>query len=80
MIPLILGLVGGYVVAEAYKWYTSNYEKARWQNFVKMHHGEAGAILTAAGIVSKSPGLIGSGIGLMFHDRKDANRWFRGYG
>jgi len=77
MIPLILGLVGAYVIAEAYKRYATPEEKRKWENFAKTHHGEAGAILTAAGVVSKSPSLIGSGIGLMLHDRKDANNWFR---
>jgi len=76
MIPLILGLVGGYIVAEIYKQYATSIEKRKWQNFAKIHHGEAGALLTAAGVVTKSPGLIGSGIGLMFHDRKDVNKWF----
>lgn len=77
MIPLILGLIGAYVIAEAYKRYATPEEKRKWENFAKTHHGEAGAILTATGVISQSPSLIGSGIGLMFHDRKDANDWFR---
>jgi len=77
MIPVILGLVGAFVVAEAYKRYATPQQKRNWENFAKMHHGEAGAIVTAAGVVTKSPTLIGSGLGLMFHDRKDSNNWFR---
>ncbi len=34
-------------------------------------------LMTAAGVVIKSPTLIGSGVGLMVHDRDDARKWFR---
>ena len=77
MIPLILGLVGTYVVAEAYKKYVTPQQKIQWENFAKMHHGEAGAIMTVAGIVTKSPTLFGSGLGLMFHDKIDSHKWFK---
>lgn len=70
--------MGSVVVAEVYKKYVHPSQKAKWQNFTKMHHGEAGAIMTAAGIITKSPSLVGSGIGLMFHDRKDSKKWFGG--
>lgn len=77
MIPLIIGLVGVYVVAEAYKRYAIPQQKRQWENFAKMHHGKAGALMTIAGAVTKSPTLIGSGLGLMFHDRNDSSIWFR---
>ncbi len=77
MIGLILGaLVGGYVIAETYKRYTTPQQKRKWENYVKMHHGEAGVIMTTAGIMTKSPSLIGSGVGLMLHDKNDASKWF----
>ena len=77
MIPLLLGLVGAVAVAEVYKRYVTPEEKHQWENFAKMHHGEAGALMTLAGIAMKSPTLVGSGIGLLIHDRKDSDKWFR---
>lgn len=77
MMGLILAaLVGGYVVAETYKKQTTPQQKKNWENYVQMHHGEAGVIMTAAGIITKSPSLIGSGVGLMLHDKDDVNKWF----
>jgi len=35
-------LVGGYVIAEIYKRYTTPQQKRNWENYVKMHHGESG--------------------------------------
>ena len=81
MIGLILGtLVAGFVVAELYKKYATPDEKQRWQNFVKMHHGEVGAVMAGVGLLAKSPKLIGSGLGLMLHDKADSNKWFNGKG
>ena len=77
MLP-VLALIGAVAVAEIYKRYATPAQKRKWENFARMHHGEAGAILTAAGIVTRSPSLAASGIGLMLHDQKDANKWFRG--
>ncbi len=78
MLGLILvTLVGAYAVAELYKKYATPAEKRSWQNFVNMHHGEAGTIITTAGLLTKSPKLIGSGLGLMFHDKADSNKWFQ---
>lgn len=77
MIGLILvALVGGYAIAEAYRKYTTPQQKRKWENYVKTHHGEAGVIMTTAGLVTKSPTMIGSGVGLMLHDKNDANKWF----
>jgi len=78
MIPLIIAaLVGGYALAEGYKKYTTPQQKQNWENYVKTHHGEAGVLMTVAGLVAKSSTLIGSGIGLMLHDKNDADKWFR---
>ena len=77
MLP-ILALIGAVAVAEIYKRYATPAQKRKWENFARVHHGEAGAILTAAGIVTRSPTLATSGIGLMLHDHQDAKKWFRG--
>jgi hypothetical protein len=77
MVHPLLFLAGGYLLAEIYKKYTTPAEKSRWENYVNMHHGEAGAIMTGVGILTKSPRLATTGIGLMLHDRKDQNKWFK---
>ena len=77
MIPFIISLLGSVVVAEVYEKYIHPTQKVKWQNFTKMHHGEAGAIMTVTSLITKSPTLLGSGIGLMFHDKNDANKWFK---
>ena len=75
--PILVGIVGSYLLAEAYKKYVTPQQKKKWENYIKTHHGEAGILMTAAGVVTKSPTLIGSGVGLMVHDRDDAKKWFR---
>ena len=78
MIFLILvGIAGSYLLAETYKKYATLQQKKKWENYIKTHHGEAGILMTVAGVVTKSPTLIGSGVGLMVHDRDDARKWFR---
>lgn len=78
MIPIILaGIVGSFLLAEGYKKYVTPQQKKKWENFVKTHHGEAGAIMTGAGIIAKSPTLIGGGLGLMIHDKNDSQKWFK---
>ena len=76
MVHPLLFVIGGLAVAELYKRYATPEQKATWENFVQMHHGEAGAIMTGAGIISKSPRLTASGIGLIVHDWKDKDKWF----
>lgn len=75
--PLVIG-AGIYLLAEAYKRYVPKQTKAKWENKVKMHHGEAGVLMTAGGLLTKSPNLTASGISLMLHDRDDAKKWFTG--
>ena len=77
VLPILAGIVGSYLLAEAYKKYVTPQQKKKWENYIKAHHGEAGILITAAGVVIKSPTLIGSGVGLMVHDRDDARKWFR---
>ncbi|GEM_PF-2531880 len=71
-------LIGSFAAAELYKRFASPEQKARWEGFVKMHHGEAGVIMTALGALIRSPNLAMAGIGLMLHDREDKNKWFTG--
>jgi hypothetical protein len=78
MLPIILAIVGSYVIAELYKNHTTPEQKKKWEGFVKTHHGEAGIIGIAGGILLKSPTMIGTGIGLAIHDKDDAPKWFVG--
>lgn len=73
----ILVFAGSYLAGEVYKKYATPEQKRKWENFTKMHHGEAGAIMTGVGILTRSPNLTASGIGLMLHDRDDAEKWFK---
>ena len=75
LVPLLF-FAGSYLTGELYKKYVTPEQKGKWQNFVKMHHGEAGAVMTGAGILTRSPNLTASGIGLMAHDLNDHKKWF----
>lgn len=77
MLGLVLVFAGSYLAGELYKKYATPEQKIKWENFVNMHHGEAGAIMTGAGILTRSPNLTASGLGLMLHDRSDADKWFK---
>lgn len=71
-------VVGGIAVAELYKRYATPEQKTTWENFVQIHHGEAVAVMAGVGLLSKSPRLTASGIGLIAHDWKDKDKWFTG--
>lgn len=73
---IAIGLAASYIVAEVYRTGTTNEQKSSWQNYVKTHHGEAGVLMALSGLIAKSPTLIGSGLGLAYHDRKDVDKWF----
>ncbi len=77
MHPLV-GLLGSIVLAEAYEKLTTPKQKETWERFVGMHHGEAGAVLTALGMLGRSPAITLFGAGLMAHDWQDRKEWFRG--
>ena len=74
----LLALAGSYLLAEAYERYTSPQFKASWHNAVRSHHGEWGILGTLLGILTGSPALTSAGLGLAYHDRKDAGKWFKG--
>ena len=82
VIPLLIVagayVVGSYIAGEAYKKYATPQQKRKWENFAKVHHGEAGIVMLGAGILTKSPNLAASGVGLILHDRDDYNKWFTG--
>ena len=71
-----IGALLGFGAAEVYRQLASPEQKARWEGFVKTHHGEAGVIATALGVLTKSPTLAGMGIGLAVHDMDDISEWF----
>lgn len=75
VIPL-LALAGTYVAGEIYKRYATPEQKRKWEDFAKIHHGEAGILMAGAGVVARSPTLVASGIGLILHDRDDYKKWF----
>lgn len=77
MLVPILVFAGTYLAGELYKKYATPEQKNKWENFVKMHHGEAGVLMTGTGILARSPNLTASGIGLMLHDKDDAGKWFK---
>ena len=68
--------LGAIVVAELYNKYAKPQEKYEWENKVKIHHGEFGALTALGGILADSPKLVTTGIGLMLHDWQDRDKWF----
>ena len=77
MVNPVLIAIGIYLLAEGYKRFFPLETKTRWENKLKIHHGEAGVLMTIGGIAAKSPGLTASGISLILHDRNDWRKWFR---
>ena len=72
-----IGMLLGLAIAEGYRWLTTRKQKNRWEGFIKTHHGEAGIIAAVVGALTRSPTLMGMGIGLAIHDRGDASKWFK---
>jgi len=68
----------GWTISKIYQKYTTPDEKNRFENWVKLHHGEVGFLGFLLGLLVKSPTTIGVGAGLMYHDRKDVPLWFTG--
>ena len=77
LIPL-LALAVAYLAGEAYKRYATPEQKRVWENFAKVHHGEAGILIVGTGVTARSPTLAISGVGLILHDRDDYKKWFAG--
>ncbi len=70
-------VLGTIAVAELYRNFTSE-EKQEWENKIRMHHGEVGALMALVGLLTESPRLAATGIGLAVHDINDVNKWFTG--
>lgn len=70
--------VGAIAVAEIYKKYSTPQEKFDWENWIKLHHGEVGAVAAVLGLATKSPRLTAVGLGLAAHDIADMPKWFSG--
>ncbi|MGD1836231.1 MAG: hypothetical protein ACPKPY_06935 [Nitrososphaeraceae archaeon] len=78
MIIPIFVFAGSYLAGEMYKKFVTPQQKKKWENFIKIHHGEVGVIITCTGLLTRSTNLTASGIGLMIHDWKDFKNWFTG--
>ena len=78
VLPILAAAGLSYLAGKAYKRYATPQQK-KWENFAKIHHGEAGIIMLGIGILAKSPNLAASGVGLILHDRADHNKWFAGH-
>ena len=74
---IVVGVVS-YLAGEVYKRYVPTEQKQNLENKIKMHHGEAGILMLGAGLLTKSPNLAASGVGLILHDRDDYKKWFTG--
>ena len=72
------GIDIGYTLGELYKNNVSADKKQKWENTVKIHHGEAGIIIALAGMIFESSTFTGIGIGLALHDIDDGGKWFTG--
>jgi len=78
ILSLLIIASASYLAGEVYKTHVPSEQKRKWENLVKVHHGEAGIVMLGAGLLTKSPNLAASGIGLILHDRDDSNKWFTG--
>lgn len=65
-------------LALLYDQYVTPEQKREWENKIKMHHGEFGALMVLFGLMTESPRLAATGVGLALHDIDDANKWFTG--
>lgn len=71
-------LIGAVGLAVLYDQSLTPKQKREWEDKIKMHHGEAGVLLALAGLLTESPRLTATGIGLAVHDINDSNKWFTG--
>ena len=78
MVHPLLILAGAYLVAEGYRRYVSPEKKAEWENQIKAHHGEWGALAGILGAATGYYGLAAAGAGLALHDIDDLSKWFTG--
>ena len=74
LLEYFFGSIG---VAESYNKLLSSQQKFEWERKIKMHHGKAGFLVSLIGILTENPKLVVVGAGLMVHDWKDKDEWFR---
>ena len=77
VILVAISALVSYGIAEIYRQHIPQSIKKNWENFINMHHGEAGIHLLSTGISKNDPVMIGSGVGLAVHDHNDINKWFK---
>jgi len=78
MVNSLYLFLGAVALAELYRIYTTPEEKERWENKVKTHHGEIGALATVLGALTGHYGVAAAGAGLALHDIDDISKWFTG--
>lgn len=71
-------LIGAVGLAIVYDKYITPEQKREWENQIRMHHGEIGALMALFGLLTESPRLTATGVGLALHDINDINKWFTG--
>lgn len=74
---LTLGTSIGLGAAETYRMVATQEQKDRWEGLVNIHHGEVGIVCIVLGVLTRSPTILGIGIGLAIHDIRDALKWFK---
>jgi len=75
---ILVGLAAGYLIGKAavyaYNNLLSPEQRKRIENKVKTHHFEYGVVTTAAGLVTKSPTAVGTGLSWIADDWKDKDK------
>jgi len=74
LLPLVAGYVIGKAAVYAYNNLISPQQKMRIKNKIKAHHFEYGVVTTAAGLATKSPTAVGTGISWIVDDWKDKDK------
>ncbi|MDP3781205.1 MAG: hypothetical protein Q8Q69_08505 [Nitrosopumilaceae archaeon] len=73
--PILESLAVGYLIGKAsvflYNTLFTPEERKQIQNKVKSHHFEYGVVATAAGVLTKSPTTVGTGLSWIADDWKD---------
>ena len=75
---ILVGLAAGYLIGKAavyaYNNLLSPEQRKRIENKVKTDHFEYGVVTTAAGLVTKSPTAVGTGLSWIADDWKDKDK------
>lgn len=72
---IMVGLAIGYLIGKgavvAYNALFTTEQKKQIESMVKTHHFEYGVVTTAAGVITKSPTAVGTGLSLIADDWND---------